>query len=205
MRSLLRFKLRKPFLFFHGKQLCFSFRAPTVSTNTSCFGNDPVTRYNNGNRIGRACTRNCSARFHPDVWLHLPAIIGRSRALCCNIRDNYLIWIGKKYKIEPERNFKLVEGSGSFSFIRFMGHQIFNRVQARGGLVFCLDISCFKPCTLIPRFMSLPKPSPLIFSKKILFTLCPMRLSSKYQVRNLSKCILFLNTPKRTWKTLLFR
>jgi len=48
-------------------------------------------------------------------------------------------------------------------------HKVINRVQAREGLVFCFDISYFKPCTLISRLVPFSKRSSSIFSGKISF------------------------------------
>ncbi len=48
-------------------------------------------------------------------------------------------------------------------------HKAISREQAREGLVFCLDISCFETCTLISSLVPLSERSSSIFSGKISF------------------------------------
>jgi len=70
----------------------------------------------------------------------------------------YLVWGKKKFFGKTMRQSVLT-----------CIHKVINRVQARESLVFCFDISCFKPFTLILRLVPLSGRSSSIFSGKISF------------------------------------
>ncbi len=82
-------------------------------------------------------------------------------------------------------------------------HKAINRVQAREGLVFCFDISCFETCTIISRLVPLSKRSSSIFSRKISFYPMPDAVFPKISGAKLE--ILTLKLAAAQAPSLLYR